>query len=96
MIITATRTYNYSTLGENDKYGIPTLSDEPSGTIKMAIYISSQSNQDNINYQDCNYVGLTTDKSINDKMIIHFGSEKLKVLYVNPQGRYKQVFLQQL
>lgn len=95
MITTATRTYNYSTLGENDAYGIPTIS-EPSGTIKMAIYISSQSVQDNINYQDCNYVGLTTEQSVNDKMIIHFGSEKLKVLYVNPQGRYKQVFLERI
>lgn len=96
MITTATRTYNYSALGENDEYGIPALSDEPSGTIKMAIYVSSHSVQDNINYLDCNYVGLTTDTSVNDKMIIHFGSEKLKVLYVNPQGRYKQVFLKQL
>lgn len=96
MIMTATRTYNYSTLGEDNAYGIPTLSDEPTGAIKMAIYISSQSIQDNINYQDCNYIGLTTDKSVNDKMVIHFGNEKLKVRYVNPQGRYTQVFLQLL
>lgn len=96
MISTNMRTYNYSTLGDKDAYAIPTLSNEPSGTIKMAIYISSQSIQENINYQDCNYVGLTTDQSVNDKMVIHFDSEKLKVLYINPHGKYKQVFLKKL
>lgn len=94
MIATNMKTYNYSTLGEKDSYGIPTYSDQPSGTVKMSIYISTQSVQDNINYENCNYVGLTTDKSINDKFIIHYGTERLKVLYINPMGRYKQVFLQ--
>ena len=97
MITTNMRSYNYSTLGEPDAYGVPAYNpNEVSGTVKMAIYITSQSIQDNINYQGCNYLGLTMDKSINDKMIIHYGNEKLKVLYVNPQGRVKQVYLQRL
>lgn len=93
MINTNMRTYNYFTLGDADGYGQPTVSTEPQGTIKMAIYISSQSTQDNINFQNCNYVGLTTDNSINDKMIIQFGDEKLKVLYVNSAGRFTQAYL---
>jgi hypothetical protein len=96
MINLMMRSYSYSTLGANNEYGIPQLSEEPSGTVKMAIYITSQSVQENINYQNSNYIGLTTDKSVNDKMIIHFGEEKLKVLYINPQGRYTQVYLQRL
>lgn len=96
MIGTNMKIYNYFTLGGNNGYGQPTISEEAQGTIKMAIYISSQSIQDNINYQNCNYVGLTTDKSINDKMVIEYGTEKLKVLYVNPAGRYVQAFLQKL
>lgn len=95
MINTAMRTYNYSTFGGKDAYGQATNSGEVVGTIKMAISISSQSAQDNINYQDCNYVGLTTAK-LDDSYVIHYGSEKLKVLYVNPQGRYTQVFLKKI
>lgn len=96
MITTNMSIYNYFTFGDNSGYGQPTLSEEPQGTIKMAIYLSSQSTQDNINYQDCNYVGLTTDKSVNDKMVIQYGSEKLKVLYVNSAGRFTQAFLKKL
>ena len=92
MINATMRSYTYSTLGPVDEYGIPTLI-PASGTIKLSINISSQSVQDNINYQNCNYVGLTMDKSINDNMVINFGTEKLKVQYVNPMGRYTQVFL---
>lgn len=93
MIATNMTLYNYFTLGDKNGYGQPTISEEPQGTIKMAIYLSSQSAQDNINYQDCNYVGLTMDKSVNDKMVIQYGDEKLKVLYVNSAGRYIQTFL---
>lgn len=94
MISTDMKIYNYFTLGDKNGYGQPTISEEPQGTIKMAIYISSQSTQDNINYENCNYVGLTTDKSVNDKMVIQYGNEKLKVLYVNAAGRFIQAFLQ--
>lgn len=94
MISTDMKIYNYFTLGDKNGYGQPTISEEPQGAIKMAIYISSQSTQDNINYENCNYVGLTTDKSVNDKMVIQYGTEKLKVLYVNAAGRFIQAFLQ--
>lgn len=95
MITTDMRIYNYFTLGDKNAYGQPTVSEEVVGTIKMAINISSQAVQDNINYKDCSYIGLTTDKSVNDKMIIQYGTEKLKVQYVNPRGRFIQVFLKQ-
>lgn len=95
MINTAMRTYDYSTFGAKDAYGQAINSGEVVGTIKMAISISSQSAQDNINYQDCNYVGLTTAE-LDDSYVIHYGSEKLKVLYINPHGRLKQVFLKKI
>ena len=95
MINATMHDYTYSTLGPNDEYGIPTLI-PASGTIKLSIYISNQTTQENINYQNCNYVGLTKNKSINDKMVIDYGEEKLKVQYVNPLGRYIQVFLKAL
>lgn len=93
MITTDMRNYNYFTYGTTDAYGQETISNEPTGTVKMSIYITSQSVQDNIKYKDCAYIGLTHDKNIDDTYVIEYGNEKLKVLYVNPQGRYKQVYM---
>ena len=94
MINANMRYYHYSTLGSNNAYGVPQESDIK-GFIKMAINITSQSVQDNIKYKDCSYVGLTM-ADVSDDFIIHYGAEKLKVLYVNPMGRYKQVFMKEM
>lgn len=93
MINANMRLYDYFTIGENDAYGQPTASKEPIGKIKMAISISSQTVQDNILFQGCQYMGLTHDTGVNDTYVIQYGKERLKVLYVSPQGRLKQVFL---
>lgn len=95
MINTDMRNYDYFTIGSDNEYGISTVSDEPIGTIKMAINISSQSTQENVNYKDCQYIGLT-HAAIDDTYIIQYGDERLKVLYINPMGRYKQVFMVKL
>ena len=95
MINTDMRIYSYFTFGGDNGYGQPVISKEPQGTIKMAINMSSQSVQDNINFQDCNYVGLTMAQ-LDDSYVIQYGNEKLKVQYVNPKGRYKLVYLKQL
>ena len=90
--------YNYFTIGEANAYGQPQLpakDAKPVGQIKIAIYTSSQSTQDSVNYKDCNYIGLTHAK-VEDTYIIEYGKERLKVLYVNPKGNYKQVFLKAL
>ena len=92
MINACTRSYDYLTLGTNNAYGQPVVSEDPKGQVRMAIYISSQSVQDNINYQDCNYVGITQAK-VDDTYVIKYGDKKLKVLYVNSQGRFNQVFM---
>ena len=96
MINTDMRTYTYHTFGANDAYGQPQLSKNPVGTIKIAINISSQAIQDNINYKNASYIGLTYDSAVNDKFVINYGDSKLKVLYVNPKGRLKQVFLSEI
>lgn len=96
MINTDMRIYDYYTYGANDSYGQPQLSETSQGSIKMAINISSQAIQDNILYQDCSYVGLTMTSAVNDTFVIQYGDEKLKVLYVNPKGKYKQVFLKRI
>ena len=93
MINVDMRDYNYYLYGENNTYGQPQLSAEAQGTVKMAIYTVSQSIQDNILYQDCSYIGLTNDAEIDDKYVIQYDKERLKVLYVQPRGRFKQAFL---
>jgi hypothetical protein len=85
--------HNYFTLGETNEYGIDTVSADPKGTIKIAIYPITQAISDTIKYKDTDYIGLTLAK-VDDTYIIQNGEkERLKVLYVNPMGRYTQVFM---
>ena len=98
MINTSMRYYNYFTLGDQNEYGqrsLPSADAAPAGTIKMAIDISSQTIQDNINYKDATYTGLTHNK-VDDTYIIEFENKRLKVLYVNPRGRLNQVFMAEI
>lgn len=93
MINTDMRQYSYSTIGEEDAYGQQKIDlNNLVGILKMAINIAGQSIQDNINYENCQYIGLTRDK-VDSNYIIHYGNEKLKVLYVNPKGRLNQIFM---
>ena len=78
-----------------NSYGQLTLPSEPSGEVKMAIFTTSQSIQNNINYQNANYIGLTYSL-LDDKTVIDYKGKKLKVLYVNTEGRLNQVFLTEI
>lgn len=93
MINAQMRQYEYYTYGEQNAYGQQQLSAEPQGVIKMAINITSQNTQDNILYNNSTYIGLTTDAGVNDAYVIQYEKERLKVMYVNPMGRFKQVFM---
>ena len=95
MINGTMRSYNYFTFGDNNGYGSPQLSEDIKGTIKMSINTTSQSVQDNIKYKGATYIGLTTG-TVDDSFVIQFGNERLKVLYVNPVGRFKQVFMSEM
>ena len=95
MINAMMRLYDYFTLGEENAYSqlqMPAKDATPVGQVKMAINLTSQSIQDNINYKDAQYLGLT-HADVDDTYIIQYGVERLKVLYVNPMGRLKQVFM---
>lgn len=101
MINTDMHLYNYFSLGEKNNYGQATIIKDENGnpviqgSIKMAINISSQGVQDNINYQNAQYVGLTLGE-VSDRIVIDYNGSKLKVLYINPKGRYKQVFMSEI
>lgn len=77
--------YDYFTYQEAD-YGPSILSPEPVGQVKMAIYTTSQSVQQNINYSGASYVGFTHNPDITDKCVIQYENKKLKVLYVGKKG----------
>lgn len=92
MINADMRLYDYYLYSGLDAYGQDKLTEAAQGSIKMAINITSQSIQDNINYIGASYMGLTM-AALDNSYVIQYGDKKLKVLYVNPKGRYKQVFM---
>lgn len=99
MINANMREYDYFLYDTENDYGQQTLirdeNGEPvvQGKIKISIHNTSTSIQDNINYSGASYIGLTLDKAVNDTYVIKYGETLLKVLYVTPTNRYKQVFL---
>lgn len=101
MIAREMKSYPYYLYGNANHYAQQTLIKdefgEPlvQGFVTLAIYSTTQAVQDNINYKDSSYVGLTYDNSVNDSFVIQYGDEQLKVLYVAP-GRMKQVFLKKI
>lgn len=95
MINNDMRNYEYFLLEDYDEYGQPTQSGQAQGTVQLAIYVLSQSVSDTLLYKDASYIGLTYPTiEIDDTFIIKYGEEKLKVLYTQPRGAFKQVFLQ--
>ena len=93
MINADMREYDFYRYTENG-YGQLTISAAiPEGKVKMAIYPTTQSTQDNILYKNATYIGLTHNTEINDMYQVIFNEERLKVLYVSAQGRFRQVFL---
>lgn len=101
MITRDMRSYNYYKYSDSNSYGqLALIKDDQGeplvqGTVKIAINTISESIQDNVRYKDSSYLGLTHE-NIDDSYVIQYGDEKLKVLYVNPKGRFKQVFLKNI
>lgn len=94
MINADMRLYNFYTIGPTvDAYGQEQISALPQGQVKMAINVVSQSIGENINYKDSTYIGLTQDAKVDDTYVIEYGAIRLKVMYVIPKGRFKQVFM---
>ena len=94
MINNHMRFYDYYTLATNE-YGQSVIG-EKAGNVKMAIYLTSQSVQDNILYKGAEYLGLTQDEKIKDCHIIEYGNQKLKITTISPQGRLWRVFMSRM
>jgi hypothetical protein len=85
--------YDYYLLNTDNGYGQITTDLVKQGTVKLSISTLTQTVTDDLRYSEASYIGLTQDKQINDTYLIQYGNTVLKVLYVNPDGRYTQVFL---
>ena len=97
MINADMKSYVFYTLGATkDAYGQEQIDIFPVGTIKMAINTISQTIGSNINYKDATYLGLTQDTEVNDTYVIDNNGVRLKVLYIIPKGRFKQVFMSEM
>ena len=57
----------------------------------MAISVISNQIGDNVMYRNAQYIGLTRG-TLDDKCVVTYGDDKLKVLYVIP-GRFNQVYM---
>jgi hypothetical protein len=93
MINADIREYDFYTYGDSDGYGQPALSTDVQGKIKMAVYTTATAIQDNIAYKNASYIGLTHDSKVNDTYVINCENKRLKVLYVQNKGRFKQVYM---
>ena len=95
MINANMRLYDYFAFEEDNGYGEKALSTEVKGQVKMAIEVISQGLDNSVLYSAASYIGLTND-NVNDSYVINYENKQLKVLYVNPKGRYKQVYLAEM
>ena len=96
MITLDQRVYDYYTFGADDDYGQPQLPVKASGTVSMAINLLSHRIEDSVLFADAEYIGLTYDQTIDDKCVIDFNGEMLKVLYISPYGRFRQAFMKRM
>ena len=84
--------YRYYPMKENE-YSQAVIDEGSFGTILMAINFINQAVSDNPLYTNYTYIGFTLYKDISDIHSVEYGNQKHKVLYVNPMGRYKQVYM---
>lgn len=97
MINANMKQYDYYTYDGQNSYGQPTLSEEVIGVVKMAIFSSNKSITGDVNYTGGDYIGLTNDPDINDKYVIQYGEERLKVKYTISVPRHmRQIFMSRM
>lgn len=100
MITTSMREYEYFQYNaEQNSYGQQTLIKDENGqpkvqgTVKMAIFLTTQAVKESITYHEAQFCAQTLDNRVDDTFVIKYGNKRLKVLFVAPGGRYKQVFM---
>ena len=96
MINNRMRTYDYYQLEGMNNYNQPMISEEVKGSIKMALYPTTNTILDNPLYKNVEYIGITHDTKVDDTYIIVNGKERLKVLYTNKNTHLNYVYLSRM
>lgn len=92
MIEADMKLYDVFALNGRDSYGQPSMSEEPIGKTRMAIYVANQAVSTNTLYSDAQYMGITLN-DLDDTCYIKYGEDMLKVKYVQGSSRYNYVFM---
>lgn len=76
-----------------DKYGQKRKGQQSLRETKMVVKIYSQTNVEDIRYNDVELIGLTYDKEITDENQIQIDGVNYQILYVIPSSRLYQVLM---
>lgn len=79
----------YDGIDEYGQEGINPINQTP---IEITFGIYKHQPTEDIRFQNVEYVGLTK-ASVNDSQAIKIGDKEYKIQFVNPFGRYKEVFM---
>ena len=97
MITTTFNDYDYYTYSSaQNEYGEKTVMSTKAGTVSIAIYLYTQNIVSNIKYKDAQYIGLTESAALTESCVVACGDKRLKVLYINPVGRWRQGYMQEM
>ena len=81
------------THGGVDDYGYQLAEELSTRKIEGSVSLYQHTQTSDIRYIDCEYVVLTKDKDISVNDSIEINGKEMKVMFVNPYGRLKQVFI---
>lgn len=79
-----------------DEYGQVRKQGSTERNCEMVIKLYTQTNTNDIRFNDIETLGITRDNLITDKNQIIDGSNKYNVLYVIPSGKYTQVLMKKV
>lgn len=82
------------TYGGVDEYGQMNTTATASRDTYLTFGLYQHTNSNDVRYQNVTHYGLTKDSEITDNDIIVIDGVEYKVLFVNPFGRMREVFLQ--
>lgn len=92
MIAPKMRSYSCEILGALDEYA-QSIAAASTDTVLISLSEVNHSNNDNVLYSDAEYIGFTFNRDLDDTYILITDKGRLKVTYVNRDGRYNVVYL---
>lgn len=76
-----------------DEYGQPRKGEQSKRDIELTFRIYSHSPVEDIRFNEVTHTGLTADKTITDTNAIELEGKTYNIKFVNPEGRFAQLFM---